>query len=248
MELLRKATETNSKNISWLLFRLIHIIILSIPQTVFIHVFGCLFIVFDLFNIIIWLISFGCNVFLLLIDFGGFSWSDGDSVKLLDRILTVKGESNKQTLLRIVVCSFVVHLDFVDFNLLLAPCDLLLHPFCFYGKPFLDERHAHCQKSKAHGTVGDADKHLQFPKQAFLIAKKTLAGHHVTKPNRGESDEAEVGSRGPVPALPSVEYHSTHCQVANDGEDAQHNRYGDLIGWHISLLVQRLVSELPCAS
>ena len=105
MELLRKATETNSKNISWLLFRLIHIIILSIPQTVFIHVFGCLFIVFDLFiifgffdflilslfKIIIWLISFGCNVFLLLIDFGGFSWSDGDSVKLLDRILTVKG-------------------------------------------------------------------------------------------------------------------------------------------------------------
>merc|ERR1719500_800891 len=121
MELLRKATETNSKNISWLLFRLIHIIILSITQTVFIHVFGCLFIVFVLFII-----------------FGFFNFFILSLFKIIDRILTVKGESNKETLLHIVVCSLVVHLDFVDFNLLLAPCDLLLHTFCFYGKPFLD--------------------------------------------------------------------------------------------------------------
>ena len=84
------------------MFRLLHIIIVHIPHRIFIHAinfFCCLFVVFvlfillgffnffilNLFKIIIWLmISIVFNVFFLLINFGGFSWSNGNSVELLD--------------------------------------------------------------------------------------------------------------------------------------------------------------------
>ena len=108
----------------------------------------------------------------------------------------------------------------------------------------LDERHCSGKDSKPHGTVGDADKHLELPVKTLLVAKEAPCRYHVSKTHCGECDEAEVGSRGNIPFLPNMEDRRAHDEVQDDGKDAEDDGDGDLAARHVRFLVQHFVPQL----